>query len=58
MLIERNNFYIITGGPGSGKSTVIDALGKVGFLCADEVGRQIIQEQLKIGGDALHTNIN
>lgn len=54
MIIENNNFFIITGGPGSGKSTIIEALKKLGFLCVDEVGRQIIQEQVMIDGDALH----
>ena len=50
----RENFYIITGGPGSGKTSVIEALRKLGYHCVDEVGRKIIREQLLIGGDALH----
>jgi predicted ATPase len=55
MRIERDNFYIFTGGPGSGKTSVIEALRARGFACVTEVGRQIIQEQIAIGGDALHT---
>ena len=47
------NFYVITGGPGSGKSTLIDALRERGYICVEEAGRQIIQEQLATGGDAL-----
>jgi predicted ATPase len=54
MITEKKNFYIITGGPGSGKTTLIEGLRERGFLCVGEVGRQIIQEQLKIDGDALH----
>ena len=50
----RENFYIITGGPGSGKTSIIEALRKLGYHCVDEVGRKIIREQLLIGGDALH----
>lgn len=52
--MQKNNFYIITGGPGSGKTTIIDALNAQGYPCVKEVGRQIIQEQIKIEGDALH----
>lgn len=51
---EKKHFYIITGGPGSGKTTLINALRDRGFLGVSEVGRQIIREQLAIGGDALH----
>lgn len=54
MKTERNNFYIITGGPGSGKTAIIEALQDRGFLTVNEAARQIIQEQVNIGGDALH----
>lgn len=54
MVIERKNFYIISGGPGSGKTAIIEQLCTRGYQCIGEVGRQIIQEQEKIGGDATH----
>ena len=54
MRIERENFHIFTGGPGSGKTSVIEALRARGYLCVDEVGRQIIKEQMAIGGDGHH----
>lgn len=46
-------FHIITGGPGSGKSSLIDALGSEGFAHMPEAGRAIIQDQVSIGGTAL-----
>ncbi|MVT06726.1 AAA family ATPase [Chitinophaga sp. ysch24] len=47
------NMYIITGGPGSGKSTLINALTERGIQCMPEAGRAIIQDQQAIGGPAL-----
>tara|TARA_R110000868_G_scaffold411385_1_gene703412 strand:- start:522 stop:1100 length:579 start_codon:yes stop_codon:yes gene_type:complete len=54
MPFERDNFYILTGGPGAGKTTLLEALKSLGYFCVDEVARKIIQEQHLIGGDALH----
>jgi predicted ATPase len=49
----RENFFVLTGGPGSGKSTVIDCLEKQAIMCVPEVGRRIIQRQVSIDGKAL-----
>jgi predicted ATPase len=46
-------FFVITGGPGSGKSSLLDALEKAGFGGSIEAGRAIIQKQMAIGGSAL-----
>jgi predicted ATPase len=46
-------FYIITGGPGSGKSTLIAALAAQGCHAMPEAGRAIIQDQVAVGGSAL-----
>lgn len=45
--------YIITGGPGSGKTTLINTLRSRGYFCATEAGRGIIQDQVAINGRAL-----
>lgn len=46
-------FLVISGGPGSGKSTLIDALEQRGFARTVEAGRAIIQDQVAISGTAL-----
>ncbi|MGB9369933.1 MAG: AAA family ATPase [Xanthobacteraceae bacterium] len=48
-----DKFIVITGGPSSGKSTLIGALARSGFAVAPESGRQIIKEQVAAGGTAL-----
>ena len=50
---EKNRFFVITGAPGSGKTALIEELKKRGYRCIEEVARQIIKEQMSIGGDAL-----
>jgi predicted ATPase len=45
--------FVLTGGPGSGKSTLIEALAKAGYPGSVEAGRAIIQDQLAIDGPAL-----
>ena len=47
------SFHVITGGPGSGKTTLIDALAAAGFARTIEAGRAIIQDQTAIDGPAL-----
>jgi predicted ATPase len=49
---STQNLIIITGGPGSGKSTLIAALAEAGYDTAPEAGRALIQQQVRIGGDA------
>ncbi|MBL4703999.1 MAG: AAA family ATPase [Flavobacteriales bacterium] len=45
--------YIITGGPSTGKTSVIDALNKRGYNCYGEVARSVIIEESRKGSDAL-----
>ncbi len=48
-----DRLFVITGGPGSGKSTLIGALAPHGIQTMPEAGRAIIQDQVAIGGEAL-----
>ena len=54
MIVERSNFYVVAGGPGSGKTALIEALRARGQLCVDECIRKILRQQVKISGDGLH----
>lgn len=53
MSTESEHFYVITGGPGSGKTAIIEALRSRGYPCSVEAGRGIISDQVAIDGPAL-----
>lgn len=46
-----NKRYIITGAPGTGKTSLINALRQHGYSCYDEISRKIIIEEQKNGND-------
>jgi|SRR5579872_3357708 len=46
-------FFIVTGGPGSGKTSLISEIEKRGYGRSIEAGRAVIQDQVAIGGRAL-----
>lgn len=50
---HTDQFFVLTGGPGSGKTTLIEALAAQGYATAPEAGRNIIQDQTTVGGSAL-----
>lgn len=50
---QEENFFVVTGGPGSGKSSLIEALQQRGYDRSIEAGRAIIRSQMAIGGRAL-----
>ncbi|MEQ9688375.1 MAG: AAA family ATPase [Bauldia litoralis] len=49
-----SNFFVISGGPGSGKTTIIDGLRSHGVACVEEAGRDIIRAQRRIDGRGTH----
>jgi predicted ATPase len=51
--VDVSQLVVISGGPGAGKTTLLVDLKRRGFRCAAEVAREIIQEQVRVGGDAL-----
>lgn len=51
--IVRNNFVILSGCSGGGKSTLLAELANRGYTVILEPGRQIVKEQTIINGDAL-----
>lgn len=50
---NAEHMFVVTGGPGSGKSSLIKAMAKRGFRIMPEAGRAIIQNQVRIDGPAL-----
>jgi predicted ATPase len=50
---DTDRFIVLTGGPGAGKSAVIDALARADHAHSREAGRAVIQDQVARGGRAL-----
>lgn len=46
-------FYVVTGGPGTGKTTLLAELARRGHACVPEDARAVIQEQIAGKGLAL-----
>ena len=49
----KNNKYIITGAPGTGKTSIINELSNRGYCCIGENSREIIENELKTKGEIL-----
>lgn len=49
MIIQKPNFFVFTGGPGVGKSTLIAHLAAAGELVAPENARAVIREETAAG---------
>ena len=53
---RKENFFVLAGSAGTGKTTVLAQLRQKGFFCADEAARAVLEEQLAIQGPALPSN--
>ena len=53
MIICKPNFFLLTGGPGVGKTTLIEHLRARGERCVEETHRRVIREQVASGGPAV-----
>lgn len=51
--MDNPNLFVISGGPGAGKTTVLRELETLGFRTEREVARQVIREQVQAGGTGL-----
>lgn len=45
------NRIVISGGPGGGKTSLIEALRQRGFAVSEEVSRQLIRQQVQLQSD-------
>jgi predicted ATPase len=52
-IARSHRMVVISGCSGSGKSSLLSELASRGYDVVPEAGRQIVKEQLYIGGDAL-----
>jgi predicted ATPase len=45
--------YVITGGPGAGKTTLVNGLAELGYACSPEVSRRVIIDEVSRHSDCL-----
>lgn len=50
MVIQKPNFFLFTGGPGVGKTTLLGHLAALGERVVEETARAVIAEQIDSGG--------
>ncbi len=51
--MTKNNYFVLTGAMGAGKTTVIEVLREMNILCIEEPARVILKEQRSINGDGV-----
>jgi predicted ATPase len=53
MAVPSDNLFVVTGAPGGGKTTLLDAAAAHGLVVGREAARGVIQTQTAIDGPAL-----
>lgn len=53
MINKQDNFFIVSGGPGSGKTSLLQMLAHGGYHIIAEDARRIIQQQVEVNGSGL-----
>lgn len=51
--MQKDNFIVITGAPGTGKSSLLKIFEEEGFKVVGEPAREILSEQRKINGKGI-----
>lgn len=51
--MPEKQIYVITGGPGFGKTMLVETLQAKGYLCSGEFARDLIVSQQEMRGDIL-----
>jgi predicted ATPase len=51
--MKEKLIYVITGGPGFGKTALTESLKSSGYICSDEFARNLICSQQQTGGNIL-----
>jgi predicted ATPase len=54
--VQRTSVYIISGGPGCGKTTIINGLKSLGYYTLPETAEQVIYGEIEYGGEILPWN--
>jgi predicted ATPase len=50
---KESKIVLLIGAPSTGKTSVLNHLNKKGYMCFEEISRQIFQEAKKVGYDNL-----
>jgi len=48
-MTKIKNWYVVTGGPSSGKTTLVNEMAKLGYVTFPEAARTLIEHKLKEG---------